>query len=155
MTLMLDPPPKTLPMEYGMARPLRWGLDWTAKFQSRSLPRLAPHCSARITAGTSSGPPASSSSTLTSAFSARRRATTEPDEPEPQTMKSYPGLSSVLAFIFSFLSDVLAPAVPCAESAARVHHWRTAAAEATVPPGRTDNCPAAPAAISLWRNAVP
>ena len=36
-------------------------------------------------------PPASSSSTLTSGFSASRRATTDPDEPDPQTMKSYFG----------------------------------------------------------------
>src|SRR5258708_18422526 len=86
---MLDPPPNTLPIEYGMARPLRCGLGWAAKFQSRSLPRFAGHCSARITSGASSGPPASSSSTLTLGFSPRRRATTEPDEPEPQPIKSY------------------------------------------------------------------
>jgi hypothetical protein len=36
----------------------------------------------------SSLPPASSRRTLTSAFSANRRATTDPDDPEPQTMKS-------------------------------------------------------------------
>jgi len=41
-----------------------------------------------ITAGTSSSPPASRSRTVTSGVSARRRATTDPDEPEPQTMKS-------------------------------------------------------------------
>jgi len=34
-----------------------------------------------IASGTSSGPPASSSGTLTSGFSASRRATTDPDEP--------------------------------------------------------------------------
>jgi hypothetical protein len=38
--------------------------------------------------GTSSVSPASSKSTLTSGFSARWRATTEPEEPDPQTMKS-------------------------------------------------------------------
>jgi hypothetical protein len=38
-----------------------------------------------------SSPPASSSSTLTSELSASRRATTEPDEPDPQTIKSYCG----------------------------------------------------------------
>jgi hypothetical protein len=37
---------------------------------------------------TSSLPPASSRSALTSAFSANRRATTDPDDPDPQTMTS-------------------------------------------------------------------
>jgi len=41
-----------------------------------------------MTLGTSSPPPASSSSTLASRFSASRRATADPDDPEPQTMKS-------------------------------------------------------------------
>src|ERR1700730_3050226 len=39
--------------------------------------------------GTSSSPPASIRRTLTSGFSASRRATTDPDEPDPQIMKSY------------------------------------------------------------------
>jgi hypothetical protein len=38
ITFLLDPPPKTLPMEYGIERPLRWGLGWATKFQSRALP---------------------------------------------------------------------------------------------------------------------
>ena len=41
-----------------------------------------------ITSGTSSSPPASISSTLTSAFSAKRAATTDPEDPAPQTIKS-------------------------------------------------------------------
>jgi hypothetical protein len=41
-----------------------------------------------MTLGTSWLPPASSSSTLTAGFSASRHATTEPEEPDPQTMKS-------------------------------------------------------------------
>jgi hypothetical protein len=36
-----------------------------------------------------SSPPASIRRTLTSGFSANRRATTDPDEPDPQMMKSY------------------------------------------------------------------
>ncbi len=43
-------------------------------------------------------PPASNSSTLTSGFSASRRATTEPEEPEPQTMKSYCDFNSAASF---------------------------------------------------------
>jgi hypothetical protein len=46
------------------------------------------HRFASMTLGTSSRPLASSNSTLTSRFSASRRATTEPEEPDPQTMKS-------------------------------------------------------------------
>jgi hypothetical protein len=52
------------------------------------------HWFASITLGTSSVPPASSSSTLAAGFSASRRATTEPDEPDPQTIKSYCGFKS-------------------------------------------------------------
>jgi hypothetical protein len=51
-----------------------------------STPRIARSDS--TTLGTSSLPPASSTSTLTSGFSANLRATTEPEDPEPQTMKS-------------------------------------------------------------------
>jgi hypothetical protein len=71
-----------------MERPLRWGFGCPTKFQSRSLPRFIGHLSASMILGTSSSPPASSNSTLTLAFSARRRATTDPEEPDPQTMKS-------------------------------------------------------------------
>ena len=56
--------------------------------QSRSLPRFSVQRAGSSTSGTASVPPASSSSTLTVGFSARRRATTELDEPDPQTMKS-------------------------------------------------------------------
>src|SRR6266478_1066076 len=89
MTLILDPPPSTLPIFSGMERPLRYGLGWATKFQSRSVPRFSNHRADSVTLGTSSLPPASSNNTLTSGFSARRRATTEPEEPDPQTMKSY------------------------------------------------------------------
>jgi hypothetical protein len=54
----------------------------------RSLARFKGHLTASVTFGTSSLPPASTNSTLTSGFSASRRATTEPEEPDPQTMKS-------------------------------------------------------------------
>ena len=84
---MLDPPPNTLPMSIGMERPLRCRVRLGLETQSRSLPRFKP-LAASMTLGTSSLPPASSSSTLTSGFSASRRATTEPEEPDPQTMKS-------------------------------------------------------------------
>src|SRR5215813_7111372 len=94
MTLMLDPPPSTLPMGRGMARPLRCGLGCAMNFQSRSVPKFSNHLFASLTLGTSSLPPASSNSTLTSGVSANRRATTEPEEPDPQTMKSYCGFKS-------------------------------------------------------------
>lgn len=81
-------------MEYGIAGPLRWLLASAVKFQSRSLPRLANHMSGLVVSGDSSEPPASSTSTFTSGFSARRHATTDPDEPDPHTMKSYCALIS-------------------------------------------------------------
>jgi hypothetical protein len=86
---MLDPPPSTLPILSGMERPLKCGLRWATNFQSRSVPRFSNQRAASVTLGASSLPPASSNNTLTSGFSARRRATTEPEEPDPQTMKSY------------------------------------------------------------------
>src|SRR5262245_844558 len=67
------------------------------KPQSRSLPRFSGHFSGSLTSATSSSPPASNSRTLTSGISARRRAITEPDDPEPQTMKSYCDLALCLA----------------------------------------------------------
>src|ERR1700758_5643212 len=72
-----------------------------------------------MTSGTSSHPPASSRSTLTSGFSASRRATTEPDEPDPQTMKSYCNLRSDLSFCWlartrSMKSAVCVPPVSSA-----------------------------------------
>lgn len=42
--------------------------------------------------------PASSKNTLTSGFSARRRATTDPKEPGPQTMESYCDVGPSLSF---------------------------------------------------------
>src|SRR5262249_52327067 len=80
---------RTLPIDIARERPLTCGLGWAKKRQSRSLPRLAGHCAASSTSGTSSLPPASNNSTPTSGFSASRRATTEPAEPVPQTTKSY------------------------------------------------------------------
>jgi hypothetical protein len=50
---------------------------------------LRNHCPGSLTLGTLSSPPASIRRTLTSGFSASRRATTDPDEPDPQMMKSY------------------------------------------------------------------
>src|SRR5258706_4923836 len=95
---MLDPPPSTLPIWSGMERPLRCGLGWATNFQSRSVPRFSNHRPASVTLGTSSLPPASSNNTLTSGFSARRRATTDPEEPDPQTMKSYCDFRPDLSF---------------------------------------------------------
>src|ERR1700730_6855595 len=89
ITLMLEPPPRTLPMFIGMARPFRCELGSALKFQSRSDPRLRNHCPGSFTLGPLSSPPASIRRTLTSGFSASRRATTDPDEPDPQMMKSY------------------------------------------------------------------
>ena len=82
---MLEPPPRTLPIESGTTRPLtpRAGSAW--KFQSRSLPRFMGHLSAIHYGGTLTSPLASRSRTLISLFSARRRATTDPDEPDPQS----------------------------------------------------------------------
>src|SRR5262249_1539627 len=42
-----------------------------------------------VTLGMSSSPPASSNRTLTAGGSARRLATTDPEEPDPQITKSY------------------------------------------------------------------
>jgi hypothetical protein len=94
----VDPPPSTLPIFSGMERPLRCGFGWPIKAQSRSLPRFRGHWPASMMLGTSSLPRASSRRTLASAFSANRRATTEPDEPDPQTIKSLCGLSSAVSF---------------------------------------------------------
>src|SRR5262245_46793160 len=88
MALMLDPPPRTFPIDNGRERPLRCGFGRAWSFDALSLPRLASHWPASMTLATSSPPPASSSRTLTSAFSASRRATTAPADPEPQMMKS-------------------------------------------------------------------
>ena len=69
-------------------RPLRCGLARVGKAQSRSLPKFSDQRAASSTAGTSSERPASMSRTEAAGISARRRATTEPEEPEPHTMKS-------------------------------------------------------------------
>jgi hypothetical protein len=88
MTLMLEPPPRTLPMDMGMERPFNRGFDVALNDQSCSPPRRVGQAAAFMMFATSSLPPASSRSTLTSMFSANRRATTDPDDPDPQTMKS-------------------------------------------------------------------
>src|SRR5262249_34008080 len=88
MALMLDPPPRTFPIDNGRERPLRCGFGRAWKLRARWLPSVASHWPASMTLATSSPPPASSSRTLTSAFSARRRATTAPADPEPQMRKS-------------------------------------------------------------------
>ena len=88
MALMLEPPPSTFPIDMGTARSLRCGFGSAANPQSRSLPIFIAHWAASTTFGWSSLPPVSSRSTLTSTFSARRRATTDPEEPEPHTIKS-------------------------------------------------------------------
>ncbi len=85
---MLEPPPRTLPMDMGMERPFNRGFALALNDQSCSLPRRAGQADASMMLATSSLPPASSRRTLTAALSARRRATTDPDDPEPQTMKS-------------------------------------------------------------------
>src|SRR5215469_12621021 len=89
MPLMLDPPPKTFPMPREIARPLRCGFGSALNCQYLSLPIFVIHRRASVTLGTSSSPPASSNRTLTAGFSARRLATTDPEEPDPQTTKSY------------------------------------------------------------------
>src|SRR5215469_8271556 len=89
MRFMDEPPPRTLPMESGRERPLTDGLGWALKFQSCSPPRFMGQEAASLMLATSSSPPASSNSMFTSGFSARRRATTDPEEPDPHTMKSY------------------------------------------------------------------
>src|ERR1700733_6723951 len=78
---MADPPPTALPIDKVMDRPLRWGFGKVPKPQSRSLPKFVGHRLGSLRLGPSSSPPASMSKTLASAFSANRRATTEPDEP--------------------------------------------------------------------------
>src|SRR6201991_5317923 len=83
ITLMLDPPPSTLPMDQSSDRPFRFGFGRVLNAQSRSLPRFSVQRAGSSTSGTASVPPASSSSTLTVGFSARRRATAKPDEPGP------------------------------------------------------------------------
>src|ERR1700730_6590924 len=88
IALMLDPPPRTLPISRGIERPLRWRLGCPRNLQLRSLVRFRGHLLASITSGTSSLSPASTNKTSTSGFSASRRATTEPEEPDPPTMKS-------------------------------------------------------------------
>src|SRR5215471_17921 len=89
MRFIDEPPPRTLPMESGNERPLMDGLGWALKFQSCSPPRFMGQLAASLMLATSSSPPASSNRTVTFGFSARRRATTDPEEPDPQTMKSY------------------------------------------------------------------
>src|SRR5262249_9102341 len=68
---------------------------------------------ASMTLGSSSLPPASISSTLTSGFSARRRATTEPDEPDPQTIKSYCACRSELSLRWFMRTRSMKSAADC------------------------------------------
>src|SRR5215813_3143549 len=89
MRFMDEPPPRTLPIESGRERPLMDGLGWALKFQSYSPPRFMGQLVASRMLATSSSLPASSNNTFTSGFAARRRATTDPEEPDPHTMKSY------------------------------------------------------------------
>src|SRR6516165_11188471 len=95
---MLDPPPSTFPIPKERARPLTQRLGSALNCQYLSLPMFVVHCRASATLGTSSSPPASNNRTLTAVFSARRRATTEPEEPDPQTMKSYCAFRAALNF---------------------------------------------------------
>src|SRR5258708_5795246 len=89
MALMLEPPPSVLPIAQCRDRPFRSGLGFVLNAQSRLPPMLSGQLAGALTFGSSSSPPASSKSTCTSGFSARRRATTDPEEPDPHTMKSY------------------------------------------------------------------
>jgi hypothetical protein len=75
-------------MDIDRERPLSSGLGSALKPQSRSPCRLSAQSSGSVTLGKSSSPPASSSRTLTAGFSANLRATTQPEDPAPQTMKS-------------------------------------------------------------------
>src|SRR5215472_19098488 len=96
MRFIDEPPPSTLPMESGRERPLMDGLGWALKFQSCSPPRFMGQLAASLMLATSSSPPASSNKTFTSGFSARRRDTTDPEEPDPHTMKSYCAFNPVV-----------------------------------------------------------
>src|SRR6516164_205098 len=89
IALMLDPPPSTFPIPKERARPLTQPVGSALNCQYLSLPMFVVHCRESATLGTSSSPPASSNRTLTAGFSARRRATTEPEEPAPHTIESY------------------------------------------------------------------
>src|SRR5690349_19513581 len=95
--LIDDPPPTTLPIEKGIDRPLICGFGNPLKPQSRSLPKFVGHWLGSVTLVALSSPPASTNNTLTSGFSAKRRATTDPADPAPQTTKSYRGFSVAVA----------------------------------------------------------
>src|ERR1700730_15306730 len=101
MTLMLEPPPSTLPTDMGRLRPLRSGLGSAAKLQSVGPPRFSAQRAAAMTLGTSSLPPASSRRTCIPGFSASLRATTDPDDPAPQTITSYAVLRAPVAYATS------------------------------------------------------
>jgi hypothetical protein len=79
------------------------------------VPRLVGHRAASMTLGTSSSPPASSSSTLTFGFSARRPATTDPEEPEPHIIKSYRDFRRALRFCWFWRTRSM-KAVMCSSS---------------------------------------
>src|SRR5713101_7083233 len=108
---MLDPPPSTLPILSGMERPLRCGLGWPTNFQSRSVPRFSTQRAASVTLGTSSLPPASSKSTLTSGSSDKRRAITDPDEPELQLIDTNALCEIYLRLLLVIRTQINAPSV--------------------------------------------
>lgn len=56
ITLMLEPPPRTLPIDIGSARPFKCGLGSATKPQSVALPRFPGHADGSMTVGTSSLP---------------------------------------------------------------------------------------------------
>ena len=114
---MLEPPPSTLPMGKGGVRPLSVGVGWPVKFQSRALPMFSGQRVPSMTSGTLSLPPASISSTRTSGLSARRRATAQPAEPEPQTMKSYSEVSAARLAVCWACALSAKPAMPAAAAA--------------------------------------
>ena len=82
---MLPLPPQTRPRGQGMRRPSRWGSSSVANFQSRSEPVSSRYEPGWWMRGSVSGPPASSTSTVTAASSLRRLATTLPAAPAPTT----------------------------------------------------------------------
>ena len=78
ITLMLDPPPRTLPIDIGMARPFRCGLGCGNEPQSVALPRLPGHCRWRHDVAHLVAAASFDQQHLDGAFSARRRARPSP-----------------------------------------------------------------------------
>jgi hypothetical protein len=71
-----------------MLRPFNRGFGRALNDQSWSPPRNDGQAEASMMLGIPSLPPASNKSTSTAGFSAKRRATTDPDDPDPHTIKS-------------------------------------------------------------------